>query len=92
MAKVQQAITTEKKDTQKFPSDYGSHKSMKDDFLSSFLPEQTAFIVLRDANGPYLTELKRLDNKMSDPYRYTSAEFRTNLLKDNGVDANAKPD
>ena len=82
--------SAKKKDTTpKYPSSYGSHKSMVNDaetakfrgnpenvgVLSDQIPMEKQ-VVLEDATGFYVTTSDRLDDGLADINRYTSANAR----------------
>lgn len=69
-----------KEEVKKYPSSFGSHKVMVDDNLTSkLIKDTTVMVVCRDDVGVYITEKARLDNGLSDTYRFTSEEFRKTL-------------
>jgi hypothetical protein len=39
------------------------------------------FVILEDNSGFYATEKIRLDNRLADPHRYASPEWKTALLR-----------
>ena len=65
----------------KFPSPYGSHKSMVDE---SCKLANDKFVVCIDEFGPYVTERNRLDSGLADPHRHATAEWRREKLKKEG--------
>ena len=69
MAKKTFSKTDEKRKAE-YPSDYGSHASMIDEEATKALKDRTK-VVLRDDQGTYITERKRLDSGLADPNRYS---------------------
>jgi hypothetical protein len=61
----------------KYPSWHGSHQSMVD---NSYCLKDERFVVCVDDNGPYVTEKSALDNRMADPNRTASVEYRLKQL------------
>ena len=70
----------EKKREQKFPSDFGSHKSMVNMEATQALHPGVEFddlshdelVVLTGENGDYKTPKNRLDSGLADPNRYSA--------------------
>lgn len=61
----------------KFPSPYGSHKSMVNEEYKFNDPK---FVVCVDEHGPYLTEKNRLDSGLADPNRYRNVDLRKQII------------
>lgn len=66
-------IETKSAEPYKYPSYHGSHKSM---IVADHVVADDKFVVCKDYDGLYVTEKKNLDNRMADPYRFSSIEFR----------------
>lgn len=64
----------------KFPSRFGSHKSMISEEMTNKLNDLN-FVILEDDNGFYVTERNRLDDGGADTYRWTTCEHKSILLK-----------
>lgn len=73
--------TFEKVVANKYPSNYGSHKSMVVEEWTEKVSDPK-FVVLQDDNGFYATERTRLDSGLADPYRYVGSEYKARLLKE----------
>lgn len=84
MAKYVPSTNMGKQEKYPFPSRFGSHASMIDSSFSEFVTDPN-FVVCKDTEGLYITEKKRLDSGMSDPFRYASEEYRNNYLAKFGI-------
>lgn len=60
-----------------FPTRYGSHASMVVSEETEKLGDPTV-CVCKDEHGMYVTEKKRLDDRMADPNRHSDTEWRRN--------------
>lgn len=68
-----------------YPSAFGSHASMIDVEETAKL-ENSDFVVLKDEEGTYTTEKKRLDNGLADPNRYRTSRLIKLLSRNKGDD------
>jgi hypothetical protein len=75
MAKSKSAPMPTKNEKYLFPSHYGSHTSMVDQGLTEQLGN-AELVVLKDEEGYYVTEKKRLDTKLADANRYANSAAR----------------
>jgi len=71
------------KAVEKYPSPYGSHKSMVDEEVTKEL--NNGYVVCKDAGGHYLTRPKNLDTGLADPYRHSSKAYRDGMLVEVGL-------
>lgn len=61
----------------KFPSEFGSHKSMLDpDYVG-----KTGQVICIDDRGKYVTYSSRLDNGLADSYRFVDIKSREKELE-----------
>ena len=71
---------TKKADIYPYPSTCGSHATMVNAAASEKLTNAD-LVVCEDANGLYVTEKTRLDDRCADPYRCATREWREQLLQ-----------
>lgn len=64
-----------KKPVNPYPSSFGSHKSMVNEKESEELIPY-GWVVCEDENGPYATQVEKLDSGLADPNRYYSKRLR----------------
>ena len=62
-------------------SRFGSHSSMKSEELTNLLKDKN-LVILQDDDGFYATKKDRLDTNASDPFRWTTCEYKVNWLKE----------
>ena len=78
--KVKVRRQTTKAEKHPYPSRYGSHITMVNDDMSKEL-KSNLWVVCEDQDGAYATEVSRLDNGLSDSYRFsTGSEKRKEIL------------
>lgn len=82
MAAKSKKIETKSTEAYKYPSYHGSHKSM---IVENHVVADDKFVVCKDDDGMYVTEKKNLDNRMADPYRFSTLEFRKKFFAEMGV-------
>jgi hypothetical protein len=73
MSKKTLELPSEKK-RYHYPSRFGSHKSMLNDYQTELL-NQPGKIVLSDEYGDYVTTPDRLDDGLGDPARYATSRL-----------------
>lgn len=66
------------KEVYTFPSRFGSHASM---IVEEHKPADPSLVILKDENGLYVTERRRLDIGMADPNRYQDLTNRNKSVK-----------
>lgn len=74
---------TGKKDVKfksKYPSEYGSHKSMLDDKYSEINEDEIPAVICKDDRGSYHTQAHKLDNGICDYSRAVNIESREQQL------------
>lgn len=77
----------------KYPSEFGSHKSMISQEWTDKL-KNDKFVILECENGFYATTKDRLDSRLADPHRYALAEWKADRLREllDGVEVTTNED
>lgn len=81
MAKYNKNSSNKKVDKPKYPSAYGSHKSMVADKFQEFNDLDNKLVVCEDDKGFYITATNKLDSGAMDTSRVNSIMKRTQIME-----------